>query len=84
MMLVLRATLDSTSNEPFITFVRTMTDPAFQARIDELAKQLADLQTGIQPGVTQHADLVTTITALQSKLVALALLMPNGISQRMR
>ena len=28
-----------------------MTDPAFQARIDGLAKQLADLRTGIQSGV---------------------------------
>ena len=59
-----------------------MTDPAFQAGIDELAKQLADLQTGIQPGVTQQPDLVTTITALQLELAAVSSIVSAGHTAR--
>ena len=55
-----------------------MTDPAFQARIDELAKQLADLRTGIQPNVTQQATLVTTVTALRSELAAVSTIVSTG------
>ena len=44
----------------------------FQARIDELAKQLADLRTGIQPSITQQAYLVSSVTALRSELAAVS------------
>ena len=77
-LLVLLATLDSTSYEAFITFRRTMTDHAFQARIDELATQLADLKTGIQPSVTQTAALVTSVTALRSELAAVSAVVATG------
>ena len=77
-LLFLLATLDSTSNEAFITFVRTMTDPAFQARIDEPAKQFADMRSGIQPGVTQQGALVTAVTAFQSELAAVSSIVPTG------
>ena len=52
------ATFESSSNEAFITFVITMTDPALQTRINDLAKQLSDLKTGIVPSVFQQAELV--------------------------
>ena len=78
LLLVLLATLDSTSNEAFITFVRTKTDAACQARIDELAKQLADLRTCVQPGVTQQAVLVSTVTDLRSELAAVSTIVTAG------
>ena len=55
-----------------------MTDPAFQARIDELAKQLADLQTGIQPSITQQAVLAGSVTALRSELAAVSTVVSTG------
>ena len=55
-----------------------MTDPAFQASIDELATQLADLKTGIQPLVTAQAALVTSVTALRSELAAVSAVLSTG------
>ena len=55
-----------------------MTDPVFQARIDELAAQLADLQTGIQPSITQQAVLASTVTALRSESAAVSTIVSTG------
>ena len=59
-----------------------MTDPAFQARIDELATQLADLKTGIQPSVTAQAALVTSVTTLRSELAAVSAVVSTGTLAR--
>lgn len=59
-----------------------MTDPAFQARIDELAAQLADLKTGIQPSVTAQAALVTSVTTLRSELAAVSAVVSTGTLAR--
>ena len=64
------ATFESSSNEAFITLRRTMTDPALQTRINDLAKQLSDLKTGIVPSITQQAELVKKVTELGSEVAA--------------
>ena len=64
------ATFESSSNEVFITFVRTMTDLALQTRVNDLAKQLSDLKTGIVPSVTQQSALLKKVTELGSEVAA--------------
>ena len=54
-----------------IKFVRTITYPAFQACVNELAKQLANLRSGIEPAA-QHVQLSALVVALTLELPAVS------------
>jgi hypothetical protein len=47
-----------------------MTDLALQTRVNDLAKQLSDLKTGIVPSVTQQSALLKKVTELGSEVAA--------------
>ena len=48
-----------------------MADQDYRACIDAIAKQLSNLQTGLQPVATQQAALTTTVVSLRSELAAI-------------
>ena len=47
-----------------------MTDPALQTRMNDLAKQLSDLKTGIVPSVTRQDAWLKKVTKLGSEVAA--------------
>ena len=59
-----------------------MADQDYRARIDAIAKQLSNLQTGLQPVATQQAALTSTVVSLRSELAAVATTVASGLLKR--
>lgn len=59
-----------------------MTDPDYQARIDALAKELADMRTGLLPAASQTATLTSAVVTMRSELSGVATQLADGILRR--
>ena len=68
--LIALATSESSSNEAFITFMRTMADLALQPHIKYFAKQLSNITSGTNPSVTQQYALLQKVTELGLEVAA--------------